>query len=72
MKPELMMTIQLAVIILYAAFWCYQFSDLMMLSDRQFFGKYDKIIWAAAFIIVSPLAPFAYLFWKKAVEGLRR
>lgn len=63
------MTIQLAVIIIFAAFWCFQFSYLMMLEDRQFLGKYDKIIWAAAFIIISPLAPFAFLFWKRVVEG---
>jgi len=54
--------------ILFAIFWCYNFVFLMMLEDNQFPGKHDKIIWATVFLILFPIAPFAFYFWKKATK----
>lgn len=51
--------------------WPYQFAQLMILSDENFPGSYDKILWVVAFILVFPLAPFAFMAWKSAVERLK-
>jgi len=59
------LVLALAALVL-AIFWMYQFVQLMLLEDIYFSARYDKIIWAAAFILVVPLAPFAFLMWKGA------
>jgi hypothetical protein len=52
-------------------FWCYQFAGLMLLSDSDFPGKYDKIIWVVVFLLVFPAAPFAFVLWKHAHMAVR-
>jgi hypothetical protein len=54
------------VILALCIFWVYQFVQLMLLSEADFPGKYDKCLWAAAFILVFWLAPFAFLAWQSA------
>jgi hypothetical protein len=39
------------VILGICIFWVYQFVQLMLLSEADFPGKYDKCLWTAAFII---------------------
>ena len=51
-------------------FWVYQFVQLMLLSEADFPGKYDKCLWAAAFIITFLLAPFAFFGWKYAYRSM--
>lgn len=46
-------------------FWVYQFAQLMLLSDANFPGRYDKCLWVAAFCLACVLAPFAFLLWKR-------
>lgn len=58
------------VALLIALVWIYQFIQLMLLSDADFPGKYDKILWAAAFVLVFPIAPFAFLWWKAAYRSM--
>jgi len=55
-----------------ALVWIYQFIQLMLLSDADFPGKHDKILWVAAFVLVSPIAPFAFLWWKAAYRSMLR
>ena len=55
-----------------AMFWCYQFAFLMMMEESLFPGKQDKLIWGVIFALVAPLAPFAFLLWRKAVLSARR
>jgi hypothetical protein len=43
------------------AFWCIQFAALMEMSDEEFVGKNDKLIWALAMLLMSFLG--AFLFW---------
>jgi hypothetical protein len=50
----------------FCAFWIREFAELMLLEDRLFSGRFDKIIWAAVFVMVAPLAPFAFCVWKAA------
>ena len=58
-----------------AVVWVVQFAQFMVLDDASFPGRWDKLIWGAAFILAFPIAPFAFLVWKKAyrqyVESVR-
>jgi hypothetical protein len=60
-----------AGLFLIAIVWIYQFIQLMLLSERDFPGGRDKVLWAAAFIVMFPLAPFAFIFWKTAYRAMR-
>lgn len=57
----------LIMAIAFAVFWCYQLVFLMMMEDSLFPGKQDKLIWGVLFALVAGLAPFAFLFWRKAM-----
>jgi hypothetical protein len=59
------------VIVALLPLWGYQFIQLMLLSDSDFPGKYDKLAWAAVFTFLFPLAPFAFMYWKQAYVTLR-
>lgn len=52
-------------------FWLAQLIHLMNRRDDFFPGHNDKLIWAALFVFIAPLAPFAYFFWKVASEAER-
>ena len=54
------------ILIFLCVFWILQFTQLMLFSDSDFPGKYDKLFWVAAFVLVFALAPFAFYFWKRA------
>ncbi len=47
-----------------AIVWIVQFVQLMLFEDDLFPGPHDKLGWIAAFVILAPLAPFAFLMWK--------
>ena len=55
-----------------AVFWLVQFVQLMLLEDEYFPGPLDKLVWGAAFVVLPPLAPFAFLMWKGARTGERQ
>ena len=63
--------IALIVFIVIAIIWVYQLIHLMLLADSDFPGRYDKILWVAAFVCVFLLAPFAFIYWKQAYLSLR-
>jgi hypothetical protein len=54
------------IALLLAAIWVCQFADLMSLADQEFPGSHDKLLWGAAFLLFSPLAPLAFLYYKGA------
>jgi hypothetical protein len=62
------MLIFLILFLAIAWLWLKQFVWLMMLDDKTFPGKYDKLIWGAAFVFLFVLAPFAFIMWKSAIE----
>lgn len=70
----LFLVLSILVPLAWAIFWLYQFVQLMLLEDDLFPGPYDKLVWGAAFVILAPLAPFAFLMWKGArtAEGKGR
>jgi hypothetical protein len=63
--------VALMVIIAIAIIWCYQFIELMLLSETDFPGKHDKILWALAFLALPPLTPFAFRFWMRVYLVVR-
>ena len=58
--------------LLAAAFWIFQFVQLMALSDYDFPGRYDKALWVAAFIFTNVLAAAAFWFWKQVIWSVRQ
>jgi hypothetical protein len=58
-----------AIYFIVAVFWVVQFAGFMVLDDKTFPGRSDKLIWGAAFIFAFPVAPFAFLVWKSALKS---
>ena len=58
------------IAVVLIAFWCSKFVQLMSLGDNLFPGKYDKLLWFSLFILIPPIAPFAFGFWR--LEALVR
>ncbi|MCU0780292.1 MAG: hypothetical protein MUF04_04215 [Akkermansiaceae bacterium] len=48
-------------------FWGYQLVFLMLMEDKLFPGRFDKPMWVAVFVLAAPLAPFVFLFWRRAI-----
>jgi hypothetical protein len=69
---EIPTLILIVVIALLVVFWVVQFAQLMTLSDDYFPGKYDKILWVVAFVLMNVLAAFAFLWWKTILVALRK
>jgi hypothetical protein len=61
----------LLLVLLVIWVWAYQFAFLMSLTDAELGAKNDKIIWAVAFILLPPFAPFAFIFWRRAKQENR-
>jgi hypothetical protein len=55
--------------LIVAVVWVIQFASFMVLDDKSFPGRSDKLIWGAAFIFAFPVAPFAFLVWKSALKS---
>lgn len=61
----------LAILLFIILFWGFEFTQLMMLADRDFPGQFDKILWVVTFLLVFPLAPFAFMYWKRGYVTLK-
>jgi len=61
-----------ALVVVLAIYWLREFVQLMLLSDDDLPGRYDKVAWALAFAFLPFLAPFAFSAWKKGYVTLRR
>jgi len=59
------------IALVFLAFWARQFIQLMMFSDSDFPGRYDKRFWAVLFIVASVIAPFLFIYWKSAYLAMR-
>jgi hypothetical protein len=62
------------VLLINAAFWIWQFLDLMMMPDEDFPGRFDKALWVVVFLMFFVfVAPIAFGLWKeKNRERLRK
>ncbi len=60
------------LVVCYCIVWIYQFVQLMLLTNEDFPGKYDKCLWTAAFILAFVLAPIAFMAWKNAYLAMAR
>jgi hypothetical protein len=47
-----------------AVLWIIAFAQLMGMSDAEFPGRYDKVLWVVAFALTFLLAPVAFWVWK--------
>ena len=45
------MIILILLLLLYFFFWMWQFVQLMLLSDDDFPGRNDKVLWVVTFIV---------------------
>ncbi|MFQ5748362.1 MAG: hypothetical protein ACE5H3_02760 [Planctomycetota bacterium] len=53
----------ISLLFLLALFWSFQFAVLMRLEEERFPGQYVRFGWIAAFLLLWPIAPFAFLLW---------
>ncbi len=66
-----MMDVIIVLIVLWSVFWIYQFVQLMLLSEADFPGKYDKVLWTAAFVLAFFVTPAAFFGWKFAYRAMK-
>ncbi len=52
--------------VVFLLIWVSQFIQLMLLTDEDFPGKYDKGLWFAAFILLSLIGCGMFIWWKQA------
>ena len=65
--PALLLVV---LVLCFLFFWVYQFVQLMLLSDVDFPGRYDKCLWTVAFIAAFFVTPFAFFGWKFAYRAM--
>ena len=56
----------MVVVLLAIRAWRYEFLLLMSLSDEEFPGRNDKLIWAAALLIVPPIGVWLFRSYRAA------
>lgn len=65
-------TFYIILFLALSVFWVIQFAELMVLSDKDFPGRYDKALWVAAFVCTLFLGAFAFFWWRRImVDGCR-
>lgn len=57
------LSIVVAIGLALAVLWILAFAKLMELDDHALPGRYARFGWVAAFLVVSMLAPLAFLLW---------
>ncbi|HIA19570.1 MAG TPA: hypothetical protein EYN70_09185 [Planctomycetaceae bacterium] len=62
----------LVLCLVYVYLWISQLVQLMIFSDDDFPGRIDKPSWLVIYIVFSPLAPFIFMWWKKAYLHARQ
>jgi hypothetical protein len=63
MALYMLVLIFILLIVPWILFWGYQFVQLMHLKDEDVPGTHDKLIWAALFLLLPPIAPFVFRWW---------
>ena len=64
----------LVVLVLCTAYfylWISQLVQLMVFTNDDFPGRADKTLWLIIYIFFSPIAPFIFMWWKKAYLHVR-
>ncbi len=63
------------VVVVFSCFWAFQFMQLMSLSDEDFPGRHDKILWVIGMVFGNFAGALAFFLWKKLmvqVQSLQR
>ena len=63
--------ILIVFVLAYVYFWISELVQLMIFSDKDFPGRIDKPLWIVIYIFFAPLAPFIFMWWKKAYLHVR-
>jgi len=66
-----MIAVIAVVLALFLFFWIHQSVQLMCLSDADFPGRYDKVLWAAGFGLLFFATPIAFFVWKQVYRNMR-
>jgi hypothetical protein len=61
MGPSLLLILMLVLLV----FWVIQFTELMGMSDGEFPGKHDKILWFVAFLSLNFVGAAVFVAWKQ-------
>lgn len=61
LAPFLLMVV---LMVLLAILWVFQFVAMMALEDEELTGEHARIGWVAAFLVLWPVAPFAFMLWR--------
>lgn len=67
----LLYLVLLVLVLAYVYLWISQLVQLMIFNDQDFPGRIDKPLWLVIYIVFSPLAPFIFIWWKKAYLHVR-
>ncbi len=67
-RPSVFFIVMTAV----AIFWIWQFIILMTTEDDFFPGRFDKLIWGSAFILLVPIAPLAFFLCRRQLIARAR
>lgn len=59
----------IVVALALAVLWVFQFAALMSLEDGELPGKFSRFGWVAGFVVVWPLAPFAFMLWRSRLPA---
>ncbi len=58
--------------VMCAIFWIVQFVMLMGMPDSAFPGKYDKVVWGLAMVVLTVVAAVAFREWRYGMERKRK
>ena len=58
-----------SVILVWLYFWVLMFANMMLFGPKELPWEYDKVIWSCLFIILPPIAPFAFWMFKNAYRS---
>ena len=61
----------LLLCVLGGVFWVGRFVQLMALSDEDFPGRNDKLLWVVAFVAANVFAAFAFGQWRRLMLEMR-
>lgn len=49
--------------LIWSTFWGLSFLIMMLLPDKAYSGRNDKLCWTIAFVFVFPITPIVFLVW---------
>ena len=63
--PYEILTATAFILVGFLIHWVKNFISLMQMTDEDFPGKYDKLIWGLGFFLLFPLTPTVFILWQR-------